>query len=123
MKPKFIDQTGNSFGKLLVKGLHPDHLKYPQKYICLCECGKEDIISAFDLTSGRRVRCKTCSIKKGQKASDEQIVSAYAELNNVWKVAERFGMCGQSVHERLTKAGIIEKINVFTDDDMAFLKE
>lgn len=123
MKPKFVDQTGNKFGSLFVRGLHPEHLKYPQKYICLCECGNEDTISAFDLTSGKRVRCRRCSIKKGQKASDEQIVSAYAELNNVWRVAEMFNMCGQSVQERLAKLGIQRNNIPFSDTEWTIVKE
>ncbi|MEI8281882.1 MAG: hypothetical protein WCG75_05720 [Armatimonadota bacterium] len=36
-----------------------------------------------------------------QKASNDQLTEAYQRLKSVWKVAELFGMCGQSVHERL----------------------
>jgi hypothetical protein len=41
-----------------------------------------------------------------KKASDEDLIQAYAELKNVWKVAERLGMCGQSVHERLSRLDV-----------------
>lgn len=51
------------------------------------------------------------------KATDDEIVSAYGELGNVWKVADRFGMCGQSVHERLTRLGVIRHQNLFTKED------
>lgn len=49
------------------------------------------------------------------KATNEQLASAYADLDSVWKVAEMFGMCGQSVHERLVKLGITTPQNVFTE--------
>lgn len=56
-----------------------------------------------------------------KKASNEQLLSAYAELGNVWRVAERFGMCGQSVHERLTKLDAIVT-NRFTEQDIARIR-
>ncbi len=61
---------------------------------------------------------------RGQKkASDNEIIEAYKKENNVWKVADRLGMCGQSVHERLIKLGIIKKVNIFTEENKRFLKE
>lgn len=52
---------------------------------------------------------------RNHKASDGELLTAYAELRNVWKVADRFGMCGQSVHERLVKLNAIVPKNLFTD--------
>lgn len=52
-----------------------------------------------------------------RKATDEELVSAYEELGNVWKVADRFGMCGQSVHERLMRLDVIRHQNLFTKED------
>ena len=49
-----------------------------------------------------------------QKASDEQLVAAYAESSSVVAVGKLFGMCGQSVHERLSTLGVTRPINVFT---------
>jgi hypothetical protein len=31
------------------------------KYNCLCECGKEAIVSAFDLLNDKSTKCKSCS--------------------------------------------------------------
>ena len=42
-----------------------------------------------------------------QIATDEQLIKSYAITKNVWKTAEEFGMCGQNVHKRLTKLGVI----------------
>lgn len=60
--------------------------------------------------------------RRGQKASDQEIVAAYSELRNCWRVAERFGMCGQSIHERLGKLGVIKKMRLFTADEIEWLK-
>lgn len=49
------------------------------------------------------------------KATNDQILTAYAELSSVKKVGDRFGMCGQSVHERLVKLGAINHVRRFSD--------
>lgn len=50
-----------------------------------------------------------------RKASDAQILQAYAELASVKKVGARLGMCGQSVHERLIRLNAINHIRPFTE--------
>ncbi|HXJ61930.1 MAG TPA: hypothetical protein VNU68_35270 [Verrucomicrobiae bacterium] len=55
------------------------------------------------------------------KASVEELTAAYDQTPNVWRVAERFGMCGQSVHERLKKAGVINPKRVFTNAERLVL--
>lgn len=57
-----------------------------------------------------------------KKVSDETLLAEYERLQSVWKVGEAVGMCGQSVHERLTKLGAMNHINVFTADDADYLK-
>ena len=52
-----------------------------------------------------------------RKATSEQLISAYNEHNNVWKVAEIFGTCGQSVWERLKRLGVINPMNLLTDEE------
>ncbi|MDD5068816.1 MAG: hypothetical protein PHN89_04440 [Candidatus Pacebacteria bacterium] len=41
-----------------------------------------------------------------KKATDEELIAAYSELKSIWKVAEKFNMGGQTVHERLKKLNI-----------------
>lgn len=43
--------------------------------------------------------------------SDEDLVSVYRETNSIWKTGDRFGICGQSVHERLRKLGALNPSN------------
>jgi hypothetical protein len=58
-----------------------------------------------------------------RKATNEQLLESYGRLGNIWKVAEEFGMCGQSVHERLVKLDIKLKNRPFSDDEKFFLIE
>lgn len=55
-----------------------------------------------------------------QKASDDELLASYTETNSVWRTAEKYSMCGQSVHERLVKLGIIDK-KKWTSDECAYL--
>ena len=48
------------------------------------------------------------------KASDAELIAVYKETASVWQVAERFGMCGQSVHERLQKLRAMTPKNIWT---------
>lgn len=50
-----------------------------------------------------------------QKATDQQLLDAYAETQSVYKVGERFGMHGSSAHERLAKLGAVKPPNYFTE--------
>jgi hypothetical protein len=58
-----------------------------------------------------------------KKVSNEVLTESYSRLNNVWQVAKEVGLCGQTVHERLTKLGVQKKINKFTENDFEYLKE
>lgn len=122
-KRKFRDLTGQTFGNLYVVGLDPAHETYPQKFICDCACGNRISVLTYPLTSGLTQNCAQCGRKKQQKVSDTVLKEAYSRINNVWEVGKEVGLCGQSVHERLVKLGIINKMNYFTDDDKFFLLE
>jgi len=57
-----------------------------------------------------------------KKVEDHVLINEYKKLNNVWKVGKVVGLCGQSVHERLCKLNVINKINVFnTEEDIQAL--
>jgi hypothetical protein len=42
-----------------------------------------------------------------KKASDEQLIASYLRTKSIWETAKEFGMCGQSVHERLNKLNMV----------------
>lgn len=56
-----------------------------------------------------------------RKATDEQLLLAYAELQSVHKVGEAFGMHGGSAHERLMKLGATKPVRVFSDQEKVML--
>lgn len=62
-------------------------------------------------------------MKNQKKVDDKTIIDSYLKLNSVWKVGADVGLCGQTVHERLTDLGVINKMNYFTEENYAFLKE
>ncbi|HQM37603.1 MAG TPA: hypothetical protein PLN64_01645 [Candidatus Bipolaricaulis anaerobius] len=56
------------------------------------------------------------------KATDEQILAAYAEHGSVDKAGAALGMCGASVHSRLVKLGANVPLNLWTDNDDVVLR-
>jgi len=54
------------------------------------------------------------------EATLNKIVSAYARTGNVHKVAEEVPVCHSTVHDHLTKLGLIE-VNNWTDEELAEL--
>lgn len=58
-----------------------------------------------------------------KKVEDNILIEEYQQLGNVWKVAEKVGMSGQQVYERLNKLGIVKHINYWTQEDDKVLLE
>lgn len=46
---------------------------------------------------------------------DKDLVSSYQRTKSVWETAKEFNLCGQYVHRRLSKIGVIKKMNIFSD--------
>lgn len=65
----------------------------------------------------------TQTVKTQTRLPDEVLIKAYNETKNVWTAASIIGMSGQQVHYRLSKLGLINKMNYWTKDDDAFLLE
>lgn len=63
----------------------------------------------------------TQTVKTQNRLPDEVLIKAYSETQNVWTAARLIGMSGQQVHYRLSKLGLINKMNYWTKDDDAFL--
>ena len=58
-----------------------------------------------------------------KKATNQEILDAYRETNNIWKAADKLGMCGQSVWERLKRMGIKLNSRYFSDSEITRIKE
>lgn len=55
------------------------------------------------------------------KATNDQLLESYSRLKSIWRVAEEFGMCGQSVHARLSALNAIDKSDQWSDSDISIL--
>lgn len=53
-----------------------------------------------------------------KRVSDEALLAAYKQTGNVWGAAKLLGLCGQSVHERLVRAGVKRKNPRISEDDL-----
>lgn len=58
----------------------------------------------------------------GKEVTTEDLLASYHKHHNVWKVGEELGIRGQTVHRRLSKIGVIDKMNVFTPAEINRLK-
>lgn len=56
-----------------------------------------------------------------KKFPDEVLVSLYEETKSVHAVANKLGMCGQSVHERLVRIGVKMRNRKFSDEEKEIL--
>lgn len=52
------------------------------------------------------------------RATNEQIINAYKATGSVWKAAMRLGLCGQSVHERLLRLGVVMACPNWTEEEV-----
>lgn len=83
---RFIDITGQTFGKLTaIKRVENNNLGKVQ-YLCLCECGNKKIVTKQNLTNGI---CKSCGcIKKEQDKINLKFPKhnmCSTRLYNIWK--------------------------------------
>lgn len=63
-----------------------------------------------------QVDAQNARVARGtMKATTAQLIESYKETASVWATADKFGMCGQSVHERLSKASAINPYTFTTD--------
>jgi len=56
------------------------------------------------------------------KATSQQLIESYGRTKNVWETANEFGMCGQSVQERLVRLGIPRQNPIFSEAEVEVLR-
>lgn len=57
-----------------------------------------------------------------KKCTDEQLKESYSSTGSIYRTADEFGMCPQSVHERLQRLGV-QMMNHWTADDDERLRQ
>lgn len=88
--PKFIDLTGQRFGRLTVisKKEYRDSRRPRIKWHCVCDCGKEVDILGANLTSGHTQSCGCLNSELTTERNSEIFVKhagADTRLYNVWR--------------------------------------
>lgn len=58
-----------------------------------------------------------------KKCSDEKIIASYETTGSIYRTAEQFGMCPQSVHERLQRLGVETGHPWTKEDDKRLLRD
>ena len=76
---KFIDLTGQRFGKLVVKERAPNNRFGGARWLCQCDCGKQSVVTAGELKRGHAKSCGCVAIKHGDAR-----VSQKTKLYYVW---------------------------------------
>ena len=55
--PRFIDRTGDKYGRLTVMSYAGMDHRNKHLWLCLCECGNEKIVVSDNLSSGKSNSC------------------------------------------------------------------
>lgn len=76
-------EIGRRFGRWVVVA----KLDYKQKYLCRCDCGAESNIRVYDLTGGKTLMCKGCSVSASK--SPGQPISNTTEYNTWIHINQR----------------------------------
>ena len=108
--------------------LRPRRCRRSLKSRAVCRCAEH----AWGRVAGRCARDATKRIPKrtcddymswNQRATNEQIITAYAKYGSVWKAAESLGLCGQSVWERLKVLGIKLQLAAWHPEEIEAVRE
>lgn len=99
---KFIDLTGQKFGRLAVIQRAENGKGNNARFKCACDCGRETITLATHLRSGHSTSCGCLAFEKMQEASIKHGMSK-TPLHNIWK--EMRARCERSSHARFSRYG------------------
>ena len=102
MAGKFIDEIGNTYGRLTVIGRAPNK-NYRASWICRCQCGNEITVIGKDLRSGHTTSCgcyaKEISVKDltGQRFNSLVVIKRAGTDKNRNALWECLCDCGNTV--------------------------
>lgn len=66
---RYIDLTGQRFGRLVVKERAPNHGREGTFWLCQCDCGKTAIVAGSKLRSGHTQSCGCLQRERTSKAN------------------------------------------------------
>lgn len=109
MGRKFIDITGQTFGRWTVIGKSGEKYRY---WWCRCECGKVKQLHSGSLKNGHSLSCGCyqkeiiSEIGKKNRRPSEEIVEAYNAGKSLREIGIEFRLSKQRVHTILKTAGV-----------------
>lgn len=80
---KFIDLTGQRFGRLVVTKEQGRSKSGKVKWLCVCDCGKSTSVIGCDLRSGRTKSCG-CLHKEVAKVNSTKHGKRYLRIYRIW---------------------------------------
>ena len=86
---KFIDLSGQRFGKLLVL-YRSSKIGEPIKFMCKCDCGKEKEIRGNDLRSGKTTSCGCTRRQKAKQNKKDLVGKKFGKLTVLQPTEERY---------------------------------
>ena len=117
---KFIDLSGERFGRLIVKSLYGRDANYNKRWACICDCGGESIVLGDKLKNGDTKSCgclqtefrnalmATADIERRQYTKQSYQAMMGRCTNPSWPSYMRYGAKGITVCDRW-KVGENEK--------------
>lgn len=101
---KFIDLTGQRFGRLIIIQRVENDKRGNSRWLCLCDCGKEKIIRSSHLRSGA---IKSCGCLLKEKTRQRFTKHGH---NRIGKITSTYGSW-QSMKQRCTNPNYIDYHN------------
>lgn len=101
MADRYIDLTGQRFGRLLVQELCPNRSKGSAVWKCICDCGVEKEISARYLLRSKGASTSSCGCLRRDKAKELSVkypLSSYKHgyyqhpLYQIWSRIKRLSL-------------------------------
>ena len=86
--PKFIDLTGQKFGRLTVIERAPNNDTFTQPatlWRCKCDCGNEVVVRSYDLRKGRT---KSCGCYQREAVS--KYIQSSPEIRAAWRTTKGY---------------------------------
>ena len=82
--PKFIDLTGQKFGRLTVLelGIKPDVKSKEKFWLCKCECGNQTVVSGYQLRNGKTKSCGCITKERMRKIAQENPYKKHGMSSN-----------------------------------------
>lgn len=80
---KFVDLTGNRFGRLTVIERVENSKDNRTQWLCVCDCGNKKYIIGKNLREGKTKSCG-CLLKEKAKIINKKHGMRYTRLNNIW---------------------------------------